>query len=181
MMLKNFNLVVSTIRGREEDCISELWYFLKELNDNNIIVSKTGLPGLILAKTSLDPFYVVHQIREKASENPWFFRFILKIVPIQTTTTSDLEEIKEKALKLAEKYLGKETEYKVTVRKRLTDLRTQEIIGAIAPNISNKVNLEKPSKIIWIEIISNVAGLSILEPDDIVSLEIIRREKRLRY
>jgi len=35
-MLKNFNLVVSTYRGRENDCISELWYFLKNLGDPRV-------------------------------------------------------------------------------------------------------------------------------------------------
>ena len=53
-MLKEFNLVVSTYRGRENDCISELWYFLRELGDPRVEASKTGLPGLIVAKTSLN-------------------------------------------------------------------------------------------------------------------------------
>ncbi|MCD6564033.1 MAG: THUMP domain-containing protein [Thermoproteales archaeon] len=180
-MLKRFNLVVSTIRGREEDCISELWYFLKELGDDDIIIGKTGLPGLLVARTSLDPFYVVRELKRKACENPWYFRFILKIVPIQLTTINNIENIKEEALKLAQSMLDKKQKYRITIRKRLTDMRSENIIGAIAPNLENKVDLENPDKIIWIDIIGEEAGISILNPDDIVSLEIIRRKKRLSY
>ena len=178
-MLKNFNLIVSTIRGKEEDCISELWYFLKELNDEDINISRTGLPGLIVARTTLDPIKVVRSLREKALSNPWYFIFILKIIPIHATTDTEIQNIKKLALELAEKFLAENDTYRITIRKRLTDLRSKEIIGEIAPFIKNKVNLEKPDKIIWIEIVGRVTGISVIEPCDVVSLEIIRRNKRV--
>ncbi len=179
-MLKDFNLVVSTYRGRENDCISELWFFAKELGDNSLDASKTGLPALVVAKTSLDPEYLVEKAREAIFDKPWYFRYILKIVPIQKTIQATLEEIEEAALSLARERIASGETYMVKVRKRLTELSRNDIIAAIAPKIDNKVDLENPDKIIVIEIIGDVAGISVLSPGRILSVQRIRREAKLR-
>jgi len=178
-MIKDFNLVISTYRGRENDCISELWYLLKNLGDSGMEFSLTGLPGLIVAKTTLDPLEVVTKIGNQVSEKPWYFRFLLKIVPIQLTVNTDIELIREKALELAKKSIAKGETYRVLIRKRLTDIRAEKIIEAIAPKIGNKVNLEQPDKIILLEIIGDVTGIAVIKPEHIVSVQRIKRQRRV--
>jgi len=177
-MINDFNLVISTYRGRENDCVSELWYFLKDLGDSKTEFSFTGLPGLLVAKTCLDPFSVVEEIRSEAYKQPWYFRYLLKIVPIQVTVKTDINIIKENALTLANENINKEESYKILIRKRLTEMRAEDLISVIAPNISNKVSLEKPDKIILIEIIGNITGISVIRPEHIVSIQRIKRERR---
>jgi len=179
-MLKDFNLVISTYRRRENDCISELWYVLQDFGDKKINASTTGLPGLIVAKTSLDPFEVVERIRKEAEEKPWYFRLILKIVPIERVVEADLDKIMEAARELALEKIGKEETFRITVRKRLSTLNRDEIIDRVASVIDRKVDLKNPDKIVWIEIIGDVAGISVLKPEHVVSLQKIRRESRLR-
>jgi len=174
-MLKEFNLVVSTYRGRENDCISELWYFLRELGDPRVEASKTGLPGLIVAKTSLNPLDVVEKLNNILKERPWEFRFILKIVPVQIVVKATLDEISKTAISLAEKDIIENESYKIIIRKRLTDLRREELIENIATRLNRKVNLTAPDKVIMIEIIGNYAGISVLEPRHIFSPQKIRR------
>jgi len=178
-MLKKFNLVVSTYRRRENDCISELWYLLRELGDESIDASTTGLPGLIVARTSLDPLEVVEKLRELAEDKPWYFRFILKVVPVQRVVPADLNSIAKAAEELASSIAEDET-FRVTVRSRLSDLGKREIIEAVASRIDRKVNLENPDKIVLVEVIGDVAGVSVIKPEHVLSLQKIRRERRLR-
>lgn len=178
-MLKEFNLLVSTFRNRENDCISELWYFLRELGDERIEASKVGLPGLIVAKTNLDPHQVVLKLRKMALEKPWDFKYILKIIPIEKVVETSLENIKKIALELAQRIKPNET-YKIEANIRLSELSRREIIEAIAPNISRKVNLTKPDKIIRIEVIGEVTGISLITPEEELSIAKIKSKYRAK-
>jgi len=51
-MLRDFNLLATTLRGNERDACSELWYLLGEIGDSAPNVEKTGVSGLIAAKTA---------------------------------------------------------------------------------------------------------------------------------
>ena len=177
-MLENFNLVVSTYRQRENDCIAELWYFAREIGDKELDASRTGLPALILARTSLDPEYFVRKVREKVLESPWYFRYLLKIVPVQRVVEAKIEEIVEAVKALRAAKLSPGDTFKVEARIRLSELKRDEVIEAVAGVIPNKVNLSNPDKVVVVEVIGDRAGVSIVEPSLIVSVERLRREAR---
>ncbi|RLE61131.1 MAG: hypothetical protein DRJ35_01315 [Thermoprotei archaeon] len=179
-MLRDFNLVASTYRMRENDCISELWFFAKEIGDKSLDASKTGLPSLIVAKTSLDPEHFVKTLREKVLENPWLFRYLLKIVPIQENVEADIELIVDVALKLAREKLQPGETYRIDVRHRLSDISKMDVVEKLAPKIENKVDLENPDKIILVEIIGDIAGVSVIPPELIVSITKLKRLARQR-
>jgi len=180
-MLSSFNLIVSTMRNREDSCITELWYFLREMGAKKIEVSRTGLPGLIVASCDVDPFHVVRRLREIAEDKPWEFRYILKVVPVESVVPSDINRIKEEALKLAKEKIAASEKYKVDVNIRASKLKRTQVIEAIAPSLKNRVDLDSPDKIIKVEIIGDLAGLSVIKPHDVVSIPKIRakREGRL--
>ena len=73
--MRAFNLLVSTYRNREEDCISELWYLLRELGDEGAEAWRTVVPGLVAVKTGLDPFKASKRLGLMASERPWDFKY----------------------------------------------------------------------------------------------------------
>ncbi|MEM1690097.1 MAG: THUMP domain-containing protein [Thermofilaceae archaeon] len=178
-MLKKFNLLASTYRRRENDLLSELWYFLRDLGDSEVRASPTGLPGLVVLSTKLDPFKVVEDVARKISSEPWYFRFLLKIEPIEACTSADLEEIKREALNLAANRLDPNDRYRIEARIRLSPLSRDEVISAIAPNIPNKVDLENPDKIVLVEVIRDVAGIAVVKPKHIVSVQRLRRAARV--
>jgi len=175
-MLDKFNLLASTYRRRENDLISELWYFLRELGDKEVRASLIGLPGLVVLLSELDPIFVVEKIAEKAVREPWYFRFLLRIEPIEVCVPTDLTEIRRAALELASRKLAASDTYRVEVRKRLTDLKREDVISAIASCLTNKVKLENPDKIVLVEVIGKVAGISVIEPRHIVSVQRVRRQ-----
>ena len=168
-MLKDFNLLVTTTRGNEDNASSEIWYLLKEIGDEKAEVDRTGVSGLIAAKTSLNPFEVIAKLREILKERPYEFRYSLRIIPIEKVVKTRLEEIEKAAEELAPK-IGENETFRITVEKRFTEISTKDVIEAAASKIERKVNLEKPDKIMLIEIIGGLTGISVIRPNDIISV-----------
>src|SRR5262245_26977201 len=65
--------------------------------------------------------------------------------------------------------------FRVTVEKRRNAIASREIIDSIATRVPRKVELEHPSKIVMIEIIGDLAGVSVLRPTSVFGVE---KEKR---
>jgi tRNA acetyltransferase TAN1 len=175
-MISGFNLVATTSRGNERPMCNELFYLLKEeLGDAEAQTSKTKIRGLIVGKTSLNPFEVIEKFRAILKERPYEFRYALRIVPIERVVPTDLEEIKRVTQELAAR-IGEEESFRVTVEKRFTTLHSQDIIEAAASDVKRKADMEKPDRILQIEVLGALTGISLLKPSDVLS---IMKEKML--
>ncbi len=168
-MLRDFNLLATTSRGNEDEACSELWYLLGEIGDSAPVVDKTGVAGLIAAKTIFNPFEVVEKFRKILRERPYEFRYTFRVIPIEKVVRTDLREIQRAAIALSAK-IGKNETFRVTVEKRFTETPTKDIIEAAASNIERKVDLNKPDKILLIEVIGGLTGISVVKPEDILSV-----------
>ncbi|HEY4674790.1 MAG TPA: THUMP domain-containing protein [Candidatus Bathyarchaeia archaeon] len=168
-MLRDFNLLVTTSRGNENEACSELWYLLGQIGDSAPTVEKTGVSGLIAAKTIIDPFEAVAKFRMILRERPYEFRFTFRVIPIEKILRTDLVEIQQNASELASK-IGENETFRITVEKRFTQTSTKDFIEAAATNIERKVDLSKPDKILLIEVIGGLTGMSLAKPEDILSV-----------
>jgi len=169
MVLKDFNLLITTSRGNEEDACSEIWYLLGEIGDSAAKVDKTGITGLIAAKTAFDPFDVIEKLREILKERPYEFRYTLRVIPIEKVVRTDLGAIERTVTELASKIKENES-FRVTVEKRFTEMSTKDIIEAAAANIERKVDLSSPDKIVLIEVVGGLTGISVIKPEQILSV-----------
>ena len=169
MVLKDFNLLITTSRGNEEDACSEIWYLLGEIGDSATKVDKTGITGLVAAKTAFNPFEVIEKFRKILKERPYEFRYTLRVIPIEKVVQTDLGEIERTATEMASKIKENES-FRVTVEKRFTDTSTKDIIKAAATNIERKVDLSDPDKIILIEVVGGLTGISIIRPEQILAV-----------
>ena len=169
-MINGFNLLVTTSRGNERAMINEILFMLKEeLSDTEAQAARTKIRGLIVAKTSLDPCTVIERFRGILKERPYEFRYALRILPIDKVVPTDLEKIKEATAGLAKK-IGENETFRVTIEKRFTTLHSKELIEAAVGEIKNKANLENPDKIMLIEVLGALTGLSLLKPNDILGV-----------
>lgn len=169
MVLRDFNLLISTSRGNEGNACSEAWFLLGETGDREALVEKTDIVGLIVVKTVLDPFKVIEHLRRMLNERPEEFRYVLRVIPIELVTRTNLDEIEKAVAKHSSKILEGET-FRVTVEKRHSDLSTSEIIRAAAHSIERKVDLETPDKIVLIQVLGRLTGISIIRPTDMLSI-----------
>ena len=168
------NLIITCARHLEPETQEEITRILGEFGDSEPEITITSMSGIITAKTKLDPVEVVEKIQELILDEPWSIRYCLRIIPIQIVSETKIDAIEEKFSELVEKIL-KEDSYRISIEKRNSDISSQELITKIAKNIKNKVSLENPDKIIQIEILGGITGISILKKSDILSVEKTKR------
>ena len=149
---------------------NELHFLLAEqLGDAEAQVSKTKVRGLIVGKTALDPCTTIEKFRAILKERPYEFRYALRILPIERVVPTDLKEIKRVTSELATR-IGENETFRVTVEKRFTTLHSKDIIEAAAGDIKQKADLENPDKILLIEVLGSLTGVSLLKPSDILAV-----------
>jgi tRNA acetyltransferase TAN1 len=169
-LLKEFNLLATTSRGNERQMCNELGYLLKEeLGDPAPRVAKTGIRGLVAAETSLNPREVVEKFRGILLERPYEFRYALRIIPVERVVPTDLDEVKRAASELAVG-IGENESFRVTVEKRFTSLHARDFIEAAATGIGRKVDLENPDKVLLIEVVGGLTGLSLVKPGEVLAV-----------
>ena len=184
----NFNLIISTGSKYEDKAEAELWFNFLGLDQENALIYESNVPGLVLAEVSIEPRKVISYFKgaeEKQDEfqaqiTPFnknsresqdnYVQFVKKIIPIDTVVPSEKDKIIQAARKLVKNTKickEPETTFRITMRKRNTNLKTKDLIPPIADNIPNKVDLQDFDWNIQIEVIGNKTGIAILEKDDI--------------
>lgn len=168
-MIHEFNLIATTERGFEGSASSDLWIALREIGDEKPVVDRGITRGSIMARTSLDPVEAVSRLRVEISRHPKDFHRIYRIIPIERTVSTTIQNIVEAACELSSR-IRRGDAYRITVEKRRTNLRSREIIEAVAARIDRKVNLENPDWIILIEVFGKIAGISVVNPNSILNI-----------
>jgi len=102
------------------------------------------------------------------------YKILLRVIPIQKFIETNVEEIEKTISSMLNQIQDTDT-YRISIEKRNSNISSKEIITKIANKIKNKVSLDFPDKIILIEILGIVTGVSILEKSDILSLEKTKR------
>jgi tRNA acetyltransferase TAN1 len=164
----NFNLLVTTSRYREDDAFDEILQLLDVFGDNDPSIEVSSVSGIILVDTRLDPFQFVENCKEMVRNEPWKFRYVLRVIPLEMNCKAELTEIHNIVNQLCRKIEALDT-YKVLIEKRHSRLHSSEIISTVTSKLKMKVNLDNPNWIILIQIIKMVAGVSILRPSQIFS------------
>ena len=169
-LLEDFNLLATTSRGNGKPMCFELTYLLKEeLGDPAPVVDKTGIRGLVAAKTAFDPCEVIQKFRAILQERPYEFRYALRIIPVERVVSTVLDEVKRVASELAAN-IGESETFRVTVEKRFTSLHSKDFIESAATGIDRKVDLENPDRILLIEVVGGLTGMSLIKPDDVLAV-----------
>ncbi|MCW4052837.1 MAG: THUMP domain-containing protein [Candidatus Bathyarchaeota archaeon] len=156
------------MRGNEAQVCSEAWYLLGEAGDDTVIVDKTGISGLVAAKTSLSPIEAVQKLRVLLRDRPSEFRYILRIIPIQEVVDSNIPSIVQAVSRMTNQIHEDET-FRITVEKRHSAISRKELINEVAAVVERKVNLTKPDKILLIQVVGGRTGISIVEASGILS------------
>jgi tRNA acetyltransferase TAN1 len=168
-MLQDFNLLATTYRRFERKGCAELGYLLGQAGDPEADLARTGISGVIVAKTVLDPFEVMGKLRTILLERPYEFRYLLRVIPVERVVRTEMSEIVSATGELAARIAEDET-FRITVEKRFTELSGSAIIKAVAADIKRKVNLSNPDRIVLIEIVGGFVGVSLISKSDVLSV-----------
>lgn len=171
--MNNFNLLVSTSRFNEDNAKAEIWFTLLNCGDRYSIISNLDFSGLIVVVTTLNHRNVISKIKRILIKDPNFFQYILKIIPIDYVCQTHINTIKIIIQNHYRDYIQSDDSFMIELNRRKNDLIDRDsFIESIAKVIDNKVNLENPDKIIRIEILRNVTGISFLQQEDVIKTKV---------
>ncbi|HZE77874.1 MAG TPA: THUMP domain-containing protein [Nitrososphaeraceae archaeon] len=174
--MMTFNLIITTFKHSEDDALSEILDLLMKFGDTEAEIIKTQISGIILGYTRLDPTSVILKLKSLINTEPWEVRYILRVIPVEHVTSTDLRLISLVVKTLALKIPDNET-FRITIEKRHSAIRSNEIITAIAKEISsNSVDLDKPDWIVLVEIVGQLTGVSVIRPSQLFSSVIEKRD-----
>lgn len=168
------NLIVTCPRNLEPEAESEIKKILNELDDQEPEIFQTDMRGILMVNTILEPLKIIDWVKNKINDEPWFFRYCLRIIPVQKTTDTDIDKIKQNVMNL-KSIIQENDSYRITVEKRNSNMQSSQIINEIAKIIPNKVSLDEPDWVILVEIFGEKTCISILKNDSIFSLEKSKR------
>ncbi|MBP2625038.1 MAG: THUMP domain-containing protein [Nitrosopumilaceae archaeon] len=167
------NLIITCSRNQEYETRKEMKKILGQCRSNIYKIIITNLSGILIAETDIDPMRVIQKIKNNIITEPWSIRYCARIIPIQDEVATTINDITYAALKLWN--VNNKYQYRITIEKRNSTINTKEIISKIAMNISNKVNLKNFDYEISIQIIGERTGISILKPNSILNVLMIKR------
>ena len=165
---------MSSARGTEGEANHEMRYLLRELGDLSPTTDYAPVSGLTVAKTMLDPVKVISRLRRILKYRPWQFRYILKVKPVQQVVPCEISAIGRAVVDKVRQVAPDET-FRVSLEKRRNQVSSKEIVDGVASKIPRKVELRNPDKIVLIEVIGDIAGVSVISPKSILGVE---KEKR---
>ena len=168
------NLLVTCARNLETETKNEIKKILDELGDQEPEILNVGMRGILMVNTNIEPSKIIDWVKDKITEEPWLIRYCLRIIPIQSITETEMNEITKNVIKLKD-VIQQNDSYRITIEKRNTDMSSTEIITEIAKIFPNKVSLNQPDWIILIEILGDSTGISILKDDEMFSLDKSKR------
>jgi tRNA acetyltransferase TAN1 len=163
-----FNFIATTFKGLEREVANECFDLLTKFGDESPLVETTGIVGLVVGTTSLDPVGVAGRLRAMVEEEPSSVRLVLRFIPVEEVTGGTPPEVMEKVAALAARIPEGES-YRVTVEKRLNETRSQSFIEAAAGVVKRKVDLDHPDWVVLIEVVRDVAGVSVIRPGSVFS------------
>lgn len=135
------------------------------------IISDLNYSGLVSAFINQDVREIIAKIKKILKENPTFFQYILKIVPVDYVCDTDIPLINEIVKKNYKNFINPSESFMIKLKRRKSEIIEREsFIQKIATGISNPVDLSSPEKVIWIEVLGNRCGISFISLSDIISV-----------
>jgi tRNA acetyltransferase TAN1 len=171
----DLKLIISTFRGREMEAVDEFKQLAAEFTGESPTCALTGISGLIVIGRIVDPIKTVGIFRQILEKEPWYFHYILRVIPVESVCKTDLTEIISLACILSRKIPRKST-FKIVIEKRFWEIKSDVLISKIANKISAKVNLTTPEWVVLVQVLHKMTGISVLKPDQILSVVKAKRD-----
>lgn len=166
-------LLVSCDAVRERDGLSELWHVLiKYCEAKPLEAFELPIRGLFLIALKGEINSILIKLKQIINDNLFTFRICRKITPLERVVKSTLDEMLIKLPDLLVR-IPDNKKWRITVNRRHTMLKKNEIITAIAEHPlspKGKVDLENPDWDIIIEVFGEWLGYSVMPSSPILYL-----------
>ncbi len=138
-----------------------------------LTIERSAYDGIIEVDVE-DPKALLSFITDFVRSEPFKVRFIQRIIPVDRVVDTKVEEIL-KAVKDLAPAIGPGETFRITIEARDSPYSDKELINGLADAVDRKVSLDAPDKIVLLEILGEYAGISVISPHDILSIQKLKR------
>ncbi len=162
------NLIVTYETSHEGSAKTEVERALKAARQKAKFL-KSSIEGLFLLRVP-NPKKTVKNL-SKLRKKKGMFQFTFYWVPVEKWVSSSVNTL-QKEIKKMQKGIRKNERWKMDLHKRhFEQMHSTELIMKLTEAVDKpKVDLEKPQKIIEVQIIGKKAGLALLNKDEILRI-----------
>jgi tRNA(Ser,Leu) C12 N-acetylase TAN1 len=165
------DLLVSHPRRFYGSARQEIARLLGRFGDGEPRVEKSGVPGICVVHTSLEPRQVVASCAQLFRGEPDAFRFAVKWVPVDYWCEKDLDAMFRLIGERVAPAIGAQETWALKVEKRGWPLyHTADIVRRLAEPIDRKVRLKAPDKLVRVDVLGRAVAVSVLRPGEIFSI-----------
>jgi tRNA(Ser,Leu) C12 N-acetylase TAN1 len=174
--MENYNLLVTYQPNRAGMAEREVRRCINEAGDRVVELTSSCIRGVFCIETSGDAKQTVSAIREEFREDPGTLTNTFHWIPVDLWVKATLDDMAEAAHELA-KGIGENERWMMHMHKRRHDMTSEELVLALTEPISKgKVDLRRPDKIIAVEVLGGMAGMSLVTREQIIDANRIRQE-----
>ena len=138
-----------------------------------LTIDRSAYDGVIEVDVE-NPKALMSFITEFVRSEPFKVRYIMRIIPVDRVVDTKVEDIVRTIKELAPA-IGPGERFRITIEARDSPYKDKELIDAIADAVDRKVDLESPDKVVLLQIFGEYAGISIISPHDIISIQKLKR------
>lgn len=167
------NLIVTSAKGLEARASAELKELALLSGMRKVETERSTYDGVIEVDVE-DPRGLLKFLSDYVRSEPFRVRHILRVIPVDAVVDTKMEEI-TRAVKRLSSTIGHGDSFRITIEARDSPYTNKELIDTVAGLIDRKVDLESPKKIVMIQVFGEYTGVSILGPEEILSVVKLKR------
>lgn len=137
------------------------------------MIDRSAYDGIIEVEVE-NPKALLSFITDFVRSEPFRVRYILRIIPVDKVVDTKVDGI-VKAVKELSAAIGPGETFRITIEARDSPYSEKQLIDALADAVDRKVSLASPDKIVLLEIFGEYSGISVISPQDIVSIQKLKR------
>jgi tRNA acetyltransferase TAN1 len=148
----------------------EILTALQRFGDERARVERTRVKGIALVHTAFDGREVVRRCRQLFHEE-FAFEHATKWVPVDYWCDTDLESLRKLlAETVCPQIAANETWAMQVEKRRWGQYHTRDIIAHLAPAIDRRVDLDRPDKLVHLDVVDGKTAVSVLRPGDFFAI-----------
>lgn len=167
------NLIVTSAKGLEARASAEFKEVALLSGIRKVTIERSAYDGVLEVEVE-NPKALLSFISDFVRSEPFKVRFVLRVIPVGRVVDTKVEEIVGAVTELAQN-IGAAESFRITIEARDSPYSDKQLIDAIADAVDRKVSLDSPDKIVFIQIFGEYTGVSVLAPNEILSITRLKR------
>jgi tRNA acetyltransferase TAN1 len=167
------NLIVTSAKGLEARASAEFKEVALLSGIRKVTIERSAYDGVLEVEVE-NPKALLSFISEFVRSEPFKVRFVLRVIPVGRVVDTKIEEIVGAVTELVSN-IGASESFRVTVEARDSPYSDKQLIEAVADAVDRKVSLDSPDKIVFIQVFGEYTGVSVLAPNEILSITKLKR------